>query len=802
MGYSYDDEGQEGQDIATWRDGTPAAMARAAAVWAPAAGWAAALATPALDKAERIGALVRLREWIEGDPLWRAEPCGPGLPGAGLREVLADLAGVHGFGGKIAGMIGAIRDAEEAAGKQRTAARRARVASGGQDEGAGGSVGFGRGPVPVWALPPALRPAVAVKCGGRLIAPHRHGLADGAEWWAVGSDGALRAFREVESKSDDGPQIKIRVAAPGAVWIVDRGLDVEHGHEVVTLAWRAEAGPGPADGAGVWRTKTVGRTVIADPRKLVELAQDGAPVTAGDVARSLVDWLADLLTDRTYRTLIGTAAAVAPRLGWIGPDPEPDGWIGPNGKDGAPGWIGCAPGAAPVRLAAPDGLDAMAAALRPAGRADALADVMASATPTLWCAVGAALASPLLRPLGLQGWILDIAGATSGGKTSALTVAASVWGSPESLIRTWRDTDVFVFACASFLGCLPVYLDDTKTETDPKRIARVVYSLTSGTERGRGSADGGVRALRTWRSVGILTGEQPLTSFSSDAGTRARVLPLWGQVFRTADEAERATLAARRSWGHTGAAFVRALCQPGALEHVRGLHDVWAEWLRAELGTGAEGVALRLRLPAAAVLAAVAAAVEWGVLTITAAAWDGMRAALLSSLRAGAADADQPLAALLAAESERMAHPDRWALKGAPVSSADVPAAGWAGVYDPDAGTVYWLPGALDNVLARAGFRPAEVLARWSDRGWRVVDAAGANPRVVVAGSRGRAVGVRLGAALPDHAVPGAPKAIAPFEGRPGRTGQAAPQAPAMGADPSLPDFDGERWMPDRADDN
>lgn len=742
------------QDITTWRDGSPNATQRQAAVLAQSSEHINVALSDALSKQERVGALARLVAWIEADAVWRSEPFGAG--GAGLRQwiEICGLAGGHGYGRHIGALKRVIGDAEETAGRLRKAARIAE-ANGGRETGGNDT---GRRPVPTWALPPALRAASGRLADGRVMPPNRHGLADGIEWWGVGQDGVLRAFKEVIKKVDGEEQIEIkpRVVASHPLWIIERGTDVEHGHDVVTLAWRAESGPGHPDGP--WRQKTVGRAVIADPRKLVELAADGAPITAGDVARGIVDWLADLVADRTCRNIIGESAAVIPRLGWVGHDPgAPTGWVGPSG------WTPVAEDAAAVRLMAPDGLEAVAAAMRPAGKVDALADVLSRGTATLWCAIGAALASPILRPLGLQGWILDVAGSTSGGKTSALQVAAAVWGDPERLIRTWRDTDVFLFSTAAFLGNVPVFIDDTKTEGDPKRIARVVYSLTSGTERGRGSADGGVRTLRTWRSVGILTGEQPLTSFSSDAGTRARVLPLWGQVFRSADEAEAAVSAARRSWGHLGAGFVNALAKPGEIDRVRGLCDEWAEWMRGELGgAAADGVALRLRLPAASILAALAFAVEAELLTITQTQWEEVRAALLKSIRAGASDADQPLAALLATESERMAHPDRWIGHDAAAGATDTPMAGWAGIFDHERGVAYWLPGALEGVLLKAGHRPAEVLARWGDRGWRLTEGNGKDPRKTLCGTRGRFVAVKVGVALPEHArkAEGSPAAL------------------------------------------
>jgi hypothetical protein len=780
-------------DIRTWRDGSPAAEERQRETLSHTKQWIDVIDDLFVEAKERKAALIALNLWIKQDLVWRCEPFEATSDGWRAYGSVAGAAQHHGCARHVGEFKRSLSDGAEAAERER---RMARIA----DANGGDGAPTGRSPAPVWAVPPALRLRLSERSNGRFLPPCRHGLPDGEEWWAVGSDGILRRFRTVIKRAPDGAEseeVKITVIAPHPIWITERGHDVENGQEVVTLAWREESGPGPADSG--WRTKTVSRAVIADPKKLIELAQDGAPVTAGDVARGMVDWLADLVADRTSRGVIGEAAAVAPRLGWMGSDPgAPLGWIGPVAVDGSPGWCGVDEDARPVRLMAPDGLEALASSLRPAGKATALADVLATATPTLWCAVGAALASPLLRPLGVKGWILDVAGATSGGKTSALTVAAAVWGNPDALIRTWRDTDVFLFRTAAFLANIPVFVDDTKTENDPTRIARVVYSLTSGTERGRGSADGGVRALHTWRSVGILTGEQPLTSFSSDAGTRARVLPLWGQVFRSADEAEAAVTAASRSWGHLGAGFVRHLCSPGQIERARGLCDEWGEWLRSQVGD--DGVALRLRLPAATILTALALATEAGLVTITDAQWSAVRTALLKSIRAGAADADQPLAALLAAEGARVSHPDRWPLAAGAAVANETPSAGWDGIFDPEAGIAYWIPTKLDAALAKAGFRPTEILARWQDRGWRALDDKGNNPRRVLSGSRTRFVAVKLTAALPEYALEVAEKRSAAAGAAARRAGKGRadserdaerPGALAWDNDPSLPVLDG-----------
>ncbi len=621
-------------------------------------------------------------------------------------------------------------------------------------------------PLPVSHLPPALA------SGPALCGPFRHGLPSGRSWWEVGADdGALRL---VTLDDDKGPAA--RVIAAAVPWVIGQSRDLETGAELVTLTWRAPGG-------GAWHEATVGRATVADPRALATLADRGLPVTAGPMARGLVDWLHDCIIDGAHLARRGGASLAAAHVGWVGPDNAPAGWVAVPGwrdvsevyddDDGegggvyrqgdtlpahvaGSGWIASARGAAPVKLAAPGGLEVLARAMAPRGCPDAFMRSLRQASPALLVAVGASLASALLRPLGLSGFLLDLSGATSGGKTSALRVAAAVWGDPDQLVRTWRDSDAYLYRAAAFLGSVPIFLDDTKTENDPRRVASTIYSLTSGVERGRGTADGGVQATRTWRSVGLLTGEQRLTSFSSDAGTRARVLSVWGQVFRCAGDAEDAVEAARAHHGHLGPAYVAQWFRADATDDdgecgnagiLRAVFRTNAREFGADIDDGNvnAAIAARLRLPAAAVMTALVTAQGAGLLPPDL-DLEPARELLRRAVLEGAADADQPLAALLAVESERAQHPDRWApsAAAADLTAGQTPSAGWAGVYSEGKRAACWLPNVLDAALTRAGFRPAETLARWADRGWLVRDAQGKNPRIGLSGSRPRLVVVKL----------------------------------------------------------
>jgi len=60
--------------------------------------------------------------------------------------------------------------------------------------------------------------------------------------------------------------------------------------------------------------------------------------------------------------------------------------------------------------------------------------------PLLIVGVCAALAAPLLHLCGVDGFGLDLYGASSTGKTAALYPALSVWGEPNQLRHSWRAT--------------------------------------------------------------------------------------------------------------------------------------------------------------------------------------------------------------------------------------------------------------------------------------------------------------------------------------------------------------------------
>src|SRR5215212_8643622 len=160
--------------------------------------------------------------------------------------------------------------------------------------------------------------------------------------------------------------------------------------------------------------------------------------------------------------------------------------------------------------------------------------------PRALLALYASLAPPLLEIIEAPNFGIDWCGFTSLGKTTTLRVAASVWGNPDergtnTVLHTWDATRVWVERASATLDGLPLLLDDTKRAKQRSLVAQTIYDVVQGRGRGRGSPKG-LRRSGSWRTILLSTGEAPATSFTEDAGTRARILTLWGSPFGNSDE--------------------------------------------------------------------------------------------------------------------------------------------------------------------------------------------------------------------------------------------------------------------------
>lgn len=123
-------------------------------------------------------------------------------------------------------------------------------------------------------------------------------------------------------------------------------------------------------------------------------------------------------------------------------------------------------------------------------------------------AISAAFASPLLALTDRSGFGLHLRGASSVGKSTALQVAASVWGggAPRDYVRSWRATDNALEAVSAMHDGTIMCLDEL-AQVEPKAAGQAAYMLADGAGKMRAGKEGQARPGYTWRLIFLSTGE-------------------------------------------------------------------------------------------------------------------------------------------------------------------------------------------------------------------------------------------------------------------------------------------------------
>lgn len=131
-----------------------------------------------------------------------------------------------------------------------------------------------------------------------------------------------------------------------------------------------------------------------------------------------------------------------------------------------------------------------------------------------------AFAGPAVRPAGIESGGFHLRGDSSVGKTTALKVAASVWGRP-SFMQRWRTTDNALEAIAAQHSDCVLILDEFG-QLDPRVAGEVAYMLANEQEKARATRGAMLRARRTWRLIFLSSGEVGLADHMAEGGKRTR----------------------------------------------------------------------------------------------------------------------------------------------------------------------------------------------------------------------------------------------------------------------------------------
>ena len=225
-------------------------------------------------------------------------------------------------------------------------------------------------------------------------------------------------------------------------------------------------------------------------------------------------------------------------------------------------------------------------------------------------ALCAAFAGPLLRLAALEGGGFSFEGGSSSGKTTALQIAASVWGGPEH-VRSWRATDNGLENIAVLHNDNVLILDEVG-QVNGKVLAECAYMLANGQGKGRSSREGNLRKSLSWRLLFLSSGELGLADKLAENGLKSRGgqevrfvgLPVDSSMLTSLHGlpdagavANRIKLLASEHYGHAGHDFLQKLTKVETLNTVRAeIGPAMVDAVRHLVPGGADGQVRRVAM--------------------------------------------------------------------------------------------------------------------------------------------------------------------------------------------------------------
>ena len=372
--------------------------------------------------------------------------------------------------------------------------------------------------------------------------PEVAGLSIPSEY-EVRSDGIYRC------KIGEGGVVESWKIAHRPVFVAGRSVDRDSGEVWLRLVWQTPTGS--------WQSYIAARQHVMDSRKLCDISGLDGPISSTN-ANAVVRWLSDFEAANAEDLKV---ERISSRLGWYDLDKPAPSFVLPEHTYGPSG----------LALVGGAGFEHMSAGWSVAGDFDRWSETIAAVAdyPLMMLALYSSVAAPLVEYLGAPNFIVDFSDRTSGGKSTAARLAASVWGNPsenEGILYSWDETRVSALQKAAFLHNLPLILDESKRAKDKASLSQTIYDFCHGRDRGRGRKEGGIRKQLGWHTILISNGESPLALYTTDAGTKARVislrgLPLGRDKDRGAQLAHYVADSVGENYGHFGRTVLRYLVE-------------------------------------------------------------------------------------------------------------------------------------------------------------------------------------------------------------------------------------------------
>lgn len=139
----------------------------------------------------------------------------------------------------------------------------------------------------------------------------------------------------------------------------------------------------------------------------------------------------------------------------------------------------------------------------------------------------ASCAAPLLKMLHHSSIVMLDYGESQTGKTLTSLVAMSIWGEPHDQQISNHSTKVGKELMLAMNSDLPIFIDEMQVSSDDDN-QELVYLIANGAGKRKGKKDGGLQDVVDWRTIGLFTGEKPITGNNSLMGVTSRLLEIYG----------------------------------------------------------------------------------------------------------------------------------------------------------------------------------------------------------------------------------------------------------------------------------
>lgn len=563
---------------------------------------------------------------------------------------------------------------------------------------------------------------------------------------------SLSPTQTLKARTLDNGKTSIDPIAHAPMIIEGRMRDEEDRRELLRIAWKR-----PGSG---WMYHVMDRGAAVNSSELIKYASFGLPV-ASDNAKEVATYFHHLEA-ANFASI--RSARVSSHLGWQGEEGRlgflwgrhlitPDGnitepidleKIHPAAWEAS--WVGFRGHAG--------GDEQIAGSYHRMGSLEGQIETLhrVSKYPRVILALYASLTAPLLMITGAPNPIIDWANRTSTGKTTALRLAASIWGkpdekAPDGALTSWGSTRVGIERRCMVCTGLPVIVDDSKQASRPESIASITYDVVSGRGKGRGTIQG-LAVTGTWRLPMLSSGEQTLVSFTNDGGTRARVMEITGAPFgKGGDETRQIVEATNRQllvhYGHIGPFFVSWLLR------YRERWPKWKAWYQDRIEHYAEkaqdNVVGRMAHTAAIIDLAAVLVHECFKAHGKDLPWDGVSPlhTLWKRIEDELSIASPEVRALQDVMSWAYSNQDKFFGRHNAKYSfdtddvpSDIPKVGFFGAWSrvPTWETIAFEPTTLKEQLKRLNHSPEAIIEGWAERGWLVREGKHKTKKVSIGG--------------------------------------------------------------------